>query len=173
MELPNSKKPGISDPPPLESTVEVAAGTDTSGEVLPFHTFSQDEILLTDLMTKTIALSGKFDGSPELGVLIAGKTPLTQSSLENLFSSCKVEKKFQNDVYSEYLLDGERGGTGEIKIMAVYPATEDHVRKYRMQKLRFVLETPELYETVTKPYIERKLFSLEVFMQVYKAMLFV
>lgn len=130
-------------------------------ETLPFHIFTS-EVLYSDPLTKTIALTGKFDGSTDVGVLFAEKSPLTHSSIQQLLASCKVDKKFQNDVYSQYVLEGKQGSAGEVKVTMVYPATEDHVKKYAVQKLRFVLETPQLYQKVTKPFIEKKSFSLDV-----------
>ena len=39
------------------------------------------------------------------------------------------------------------------KINIIYPATETHIKKYRQQKKRVVLETPELYQKIVLPYI--------------------
>lgn len=140
-------------------------------EILPFHKFTS-EVLYADPLTKTIAVSGKFSDSTELGVIVAEKTPLTHSSLQRLFCSYKVEKKFQNDVYSQYVLDSEKGGAGEVRVTTVYPATDEHVKKYGAQKRRFVRETPELYQNVTKPFIERQSFSLDVCKLVVSGLLF-
>ncbi|PFH45423.1 hypothetical protein AMATHDRAFT_71698 [Amanita thiersii Skay4041] len=41
----------------------------------------------------------------------------------------------------------------DVKINVICPATDIHVRKYSRQEQVIVHETPELYETVVKPYI--------------------
>jgi len=42
----------------------------------------------------------------------------------------------------------------DVKITIISPATEVHVNKYSYQKHVMISETPELYERVTKPFID-------------------
>ncbi|KAG7444378.1 scavenger mRNA decapping enzyme [Guyanagaster necrorhizus] len=42
---------------------------------------------------------------------------------------------------------------GDVKIDIICPATDDHVWKYSPQKSTLVRETPELYASVVRPYI--------------------
>ncbi|KAH8083285.1 scavenger mRNA decapping enzyme [Cristinia sonorae] len=42
----------------------------------------------------------------------------------------------------------------DVKINIIHPATEVHIRKYSAQELRMVHETAELYERITKPYMD-------------------
>ncbi|KAI0825974.1 scavenger mRNA decapping enzyme [Irpex lacteus] len=42
----------------------------------------------------------------------------------------------------------------DVKINVIYPATEVHIRKYTKQTITMVQETPEIYSTVVKPYID-------------------
>ena len=133
-----------------------------SSGLFPFDKFDF-QVLCSDPLTKTATLSGKFDdNADEFGVIVAEKVPLTQSSLQDFFAKCEVEKTFQNDIYAQYRLGNDRSGAGELKAMIVYPATQKHLEKYGAQKHRMVLETPELYESITKPYIETHPMSLEV-----------
>lgn len=44
----------------------------------------------------------------------------------------------------------------------IYPATQNHIEKYKRQELYIIDETYELYQQVTLPYIESKSLSLEV-----------
>lgn len=46
------------------------------------------------------------------------------------------------------------GESPAAKVNLIYPATETHIKKYRQQLKRIVVETPELYEQVVAPYIE-------------------
>ena len=76
--------------------------------------------------------------------------------------SSQVERKFQNDIYSQYILDCKEGGLGEMRVMTVYPATEKHIQEYETQTTRFVTETPEDYQQITKPFAQEQSFSLDV-----------
>lgn len=130
---------------------------------LPFHDFSVDRILFTDARRKTICVLGKFNGLTEPGIVVAEKQPLTESSLGHFFSpSSKVEKIFQNDIYSQYILDSSEGGLGEMRVTTVHPATEKHIRKYGSQRQKLVSETPEDYVKITKPYALEQSLSLDV-----------
>lgn len=40
------------------------------------------------------------------------------------------------------------------KVNLIYPATETHVRKHTDQRFHMVVETPAVYELVTRPFIE-------------------
>lgn len=136
----------------------------------PFYEFVPGRVLFNDPRSKTICLLGECGGSEseeacERGIVIAEKQPLTESSLLPLFSSASAaskEKKFQNDVYAQYVIDCGEGGLGEMRVTTVYPATEKHVQKYEAQKRRVVLETPASYREITKPYAEQQSLSLDV-----------
>jgi m7GpppX diphosphatase len=130
--------------------------------LFPFHEFATDRILFTDPRSKSICVLGSCVGSGERGIIVAEKQPLTESTLPHLLLSSSPKKKFQNDVYSQYLLDCKQGGLGEIRVTTVYPATDKHVQKYESQKRRFVLETPASYEEITKPFAEKQSLSLNV-----------
>ncbi len=152
--------------------VPEAAGNDEISEQLedgvmanafPFHKLDF-EVLYSDPLTKTITLSGKLeDNADQLGVIVAEKVPLTRLSMSHLFTNAaKVEKTFQNDIYSQYKLDSSSGGGGEVKVMTVFPATQKHLEKYGPQNKRMVQETPQMYQQITKPYVLTQAMSLEV-----------
>jgi m7GpppX diphosphatase len=44
----------------------------------------------------------------------------------------------------------------DLKINLIYPCTEQHVRKYSKQGVRFVLETPEIYRDHVRPFMRAK-----------------
>lgn len=163
-----STGPGLIDTAGLEPPNSKKARLETLQEPLnkefpdfPFHKFKVDRVLFTDPKSKRISVVGSLDGCQEQGVVVAEKLPITKSSLPSLFSPSSSEKQFGNDVYSQYILNCKHG-LGEVKAMTVYPANEDHVRKYEAQKLRIVLETPEDYQKITKPFAEKRSFSLDV-----------
>jgi len=114
-------------------------------------------------MTKTMTVTGKFNADSEnFGILVAEKLPLTVPSMRALLASSKIEKTFQNDIYSQYKLEDNSGGAGEVKVVTVYPATQKHLEKYGPENKRMVLETPEQYENITKPYVLEHSMALEV-----------
>ena len=155
---PPSKKSKMAENEPGSNGIQ---GDENSG-LFPFHKF-KFEALCTDPLTKIMTVTGKFNAdSEEYGVVVAEKLPLTEQSMRELFASSKVEKTFQNDIYSQYKLESKSGGAGEVKVITVYPATEKHLEKYGPQSKRMVLETPELYEKITKPYIRSQAMALDV-----------
>ncbi|KAK0457776.1 scavenger mRNA decapping enzyme [Desarmillaria tabescens] len=48
----------------------------------------------------------------------------------------------------------EQQPQGDVKIDIICPATDDHIRKYSPQKSTLVRETPELYTSIVRPYID-------------------
>lgn len=139
---------------------------DGDDSMFPFHKFRTNRVLFTDPRSKSICVLGSCENGAgaelERGIVVAEKQPLTECSLVQLFSPTLMEKKFQNDVYSQYVLNYKEGGLGEVRVTTVYPATDKHVQKYEAQKRRFVLETPASYRQITKPFAEKQSLSLDV-----------
>jgi len=48
-----------------------------------------------------------------------------------------------------------------VKSTVIYPATDKHIEKYSICQKYLINETPDLYETVTLPYITSSQFSLD------------
>ena len=131
-------------------------------KLLPFSEFRVDRVLFTKPENKSISLLGKFAGSDENGVLVVEKQPITEDSIKGLLSSdATVNSSFHNNIYSQYVVRGGRG-LGEVRVMGVYPATEEHIAKYSDQQLHMVHESPHLYQTVTKPFIKSQAFAVKV-----------
>ena len=148
-------------------------GSESNNNHFPFQQFQAHRTLFSDPRTKSICVLGGFtntnqqqQGQRGQGIVIAEKQPLTESSLSHLFSASspevQVRKKFQNDVYSQYVLECKEGGVGEVRVTTVYPATEAHVTKYEAQYCRLVRETPDNYLSITKPFAVKQTLSLDV-----------
>ncbi len=135
----------------------------TADSHLAFHKFEIEKTILVNPQSKLIAVVGKFLGNTEdQGVLVVEKQPLTESSLKCLLSpEAKITKNFQNDIYSQYVLDCP-GGVGEVKMTSMYPATEAHVKKYSEQALVMVRESPSDYQNITKPFIVNHPLGIDV-----------
>ena len=131
-------------------------------KLLPFSEFSVDRVLFMKPDNKSISLLGRFAGSDKNGVLVVEKQPITEDSIKGLLSrDTTVTSSFHNDIYSQYVVLGGRG-LGEVRVMGVYPATEEHIAKYSDQQFHMVHESPHLYQSITKPFIQSQSFAVEV-----------
>ena len=68
----------------------------------------------------------------------------------------RLETIGQNDVYTwvlGYQKDGSQGGA-HSKLTLICPAGNGVVEKYSAHERRMIIETPQLYEKVTEPWIE-------------------
>ena len=131
-------------------------------KLLSFGDFSLERVLCKRPENKMITLLGKFAGSDEKGVLVVEKQPISEDCVKGLLScEAKVNSSFHNDIYSQYVVEGACG-LGEVRVMGVYPATDSHISKYSEQNLHMVHETPQIYQSVTKPFIQKQAFTLEV-----------
>ena len=136
--------------------------SDSSSKPLPFSEFRVDRVLFVKAENKSISLLGKLSGSEDNGILVVEKQPITEGSVRELFScDATVNSSFHNNVYSQHVVVGGRG-LGEVRVLGVYPATEEHIAKYSDQKLHMVHETPQLFQTITKPFIKSQAFAIEV-----------
>lgn len=49
-----------------------------------------------------------------------------------------------------------------VKATVICPASEKHIQKYETQQIHIIEETPEVYQTVTLPYLEKEQLGLQV-----------
>ena len=49
-----------------------------------------------------------------------------------------------------------------LKAVVIHPATEKHIQKYTDQKSYIVMETGEDYKNITKPFLAKQQFSIQV-----------
>ncbi|OLN95713.1 m7GpppX diphosphatase [Colletotrichum chlorophyti] len=125
--------------------------------------FKLDRVLNQDQAGRRISLLGTIDTKPALLILerapfptdssYLAATPATLSSIANLGA---------NDIYHWYLASSGRTSTApdpslaDLKINLIYPCTETHIKKYSKQGVRLVTETPQLYASHIRPYMQRK-----------------
>ena len=70
----------------------------------------------------------------------------------------------KNDIYHWFLASTSTGTLpqhADAKITLIYPASEQHIRKYTQQRLRMVTETPEMYREKVQPYVQSKAGKLQ------------
>ena len=100
-------------------------------------------------------------------MIIVEKSPFVADHLTSMLESgAQLDTVFRDDIYSQHLM---RVGTplDQGKFTIICPCTEKHMRKYCKQELYIIRETPEDYETITKPFIQRHQFDLQVYGRVY------
>lgn len=118
--------------------------------------FKYKETLGTNSLMKTITLLGTIDDKDAIVTL--QKLQFTED--EDFFKDLGVDDIRNldcNDVYSWNVATviqdiNSRPGA---KINVIYPATETHIKKYRTQKRKVIVETPEMYKRAVVPYIEK------------------
>ncbi|PWW72188.1 scavenger mRNA decapping enzyme [Tuber magnatum] len=120
--------------------------------------FSFTRVLNQDTKTKVVNLLGEIESTP--AILIAEKTAfnITGTHLTKFSHDLhlpKVSLIDRNDIYHSFLAT-QNSEYGEVRLTLIFPATETHIRKYTHQELRVVVETPEIYRELVKPYVEEK-----------------
>ncbi|XP_029158900.1 m7GpppX diphosphatase [Nylanderia fulva] len=126
--------------------------------------FKVTKVLQNNCVRKSICIEGTFeDREGSAVVLLEQKSfPNDKLSLEKGFFDGKTlfRKHFTNDIYRNYdCFPAEEQNS--IQTTVIYPATQNHIEKYKKQEVYMIDETYELYQQVTLPYIESKSFSFE------------
>ncbi|KAJ3343456.1 hypothetical protein HDU93_008115 [Gonapodya sp. JEL0774] len=133
--------------------------------------FVFERVLSEDTTTRNITILGTLpsseDPSKHLPAIIrVDKTALPKESAKDLVGHILGELQVidHNDVYTwinarTRLPDSNIESDGisipaDWKLFLIHPATTQHIAKYSEQDRVFVRETPELYENVTRKYIE-------------------
>ncbi|ORX52003.1 HIT-like protein [Hesseltinella vesiculosa] len=114
--------------------------------------FSYERTLSQDTQRKVVHLLGQVQG--KACIVTVEKLFFDESVLPILTNRVDhVEEEVQNNIYGWCLghLDLKAMDT---RIKYVYPATELHIRKHEQQQRCLIVETPRLYEEITKPYID-------------------
>ncbi|KAM4621358.1 m7GpppX diphosphatase [Polymixia lowei] len=124
----------------------------------PLSGFKTTTVLRDSAREKNIFIHGKL-GDQE-AVVILEKTPISEDTLAEMFSSSRLKLEMRNDIYSTYQLQPP-ADLNKIKTTVVCPATEKHLKKYQRQESYLVEETGEDYRSITLPYIQQQSFSVQ------------
>ncbi|PZC72801.1 hypothetical protein B5X24_HaOG210564 [Helicoverpa armigera] len=130
---------------------------------LELKDFETEKILNNNTFRKTVCVQGKFKDKSGVALLVLEKNAFKEEDLNNDgYFSVDTELKtfFQNDIYGNYECF-PRSSLNGIKTSIIYPATEKHIAKFSQQETHIVLETPELYNKLTLPHIEKEQFNLQ------------
>jgi len=159
----NADKNGISDKSTGDNTSSKDSEKSTKDAVSlsDFSKFKFRRVLNDNSSKKLIFVEGEFSGSDGAAVVILEKQPFSVETVPQLFTKdTSLDKIFQNDIYGNYMATLPPQ-LNLVKSTIVHPATEKHIKKYMKEKVYIIEETAELYNTVTKPYVESQPTSIK------------
>ncbi|KAJ2943070.1 hypothetical protein O0L34_g18761 [Tuta absoluta] len=125
--------------------------------------FIPEKILNNNTNRKTVCVLGKFKDKSGVGLILLEKNAFKEEELDNsgYFSvDCELRTFFQNDIYGNFECFPKPSLNG-VKTTIIFPATEKHIAKFAQQEVHIVLETPELYQKLTLPHLEKEQFNLQ------------
>lgn len=126
--------------------------------------FKLERLLNQDQAGRRTSLCGTIDGQPALLVLERAPFPNSRDYLGSIAGSLRTLKNLgANDIYHWYMASSGAiahahgdDDFADLKINLIYPCTEQHVKKYSKQGVRFVNETPEIYRDKIRPHMQAK-----------------
>lgn len=116
--------------------------------------FQAVRLLKSDPQTKTVAVLGTIDGQDAIVSLEKLAFAFDEFKFDQVVESLKTINT--NDIYywSQANLVQNLEEVPGAKVNLIFPATETHIRKYSTQKLHYIVETAETYNSKVKPFIE-------------------
>ena len=127
--------------------------------------FKFDRLLNQDQSGRRITLFGSISQEPALLTLERSAFPSSTADVTSLLDRItSITNLGANDIYRWYMsnlnssnLHSSTTTSPDLKINLIYPCTSSHVRKYSTQRIHYVLETPGIYTTYVRPYIQSQL----------------
>jgi m7GpppX diphosphatase len=115
---------------------------------------------IQDQAGRRSSLLGKIDDQPALLILERAPFPTSTDYLGSVPGSlASLRNLGANDIYHWYMGSSGPGGDeafADLKINLIYPCTEQHIKKYSKQGVRFVTETPAIYKDKVQPFMLEK-----------------
>uniref|UniRef100_A0A915DUF6 m7GpppX diphosphatase n=1 Tax=Ditylenchus dipsaci TaxID=166011 RepID=A0A915DUF6_9BILA len=141
----------------------VVACKDKSSQVAfsDLTNFTFKEILGGDVARKAIFVHLEHIEEKKPAILICDKHPFVEDGgvIEEWVKGSKLRLLSSNSIYGNYeMLLPEK--FNEVKSTFIYPATQNHIEKYRRQDVFMIYETPEDYEKITLQYINESHMSV-------------
>ncbi|KAI3401325.1 hypothetical protein diail_11408 [Diaporthe ilicicola] len=125
--------------------------------------FKLERLLNQDQAGRRASLYGTIDGQPALLVLERAPFPSSHDYLGSIAGNLRTLKNLgANDIYHWYMASSgaidhaQSDDFADLKINLIYPCTEQHIKKYSKQGVRFVTETPEIYRDKIRPHMQAK-----------------
>lgn len=115
--------------------------------------------IIIDQGGRRITLLGTIDSSPALLTAERAAFPTDVETLQAFHTAlANVKKLGDNDIYRWYLASSGQAiaDPPDLKLNLICPCTEQHIKKYSPQLLRMVTETPQIYKSHVRPYMQKK-----------------
>ncbi|KAF2659203.1 scavenger mRNA decapping enzyme [Lophiostoma macrostomum CBS 122681] len=121
--------------------------------------FQLTRLLNQDQAGRRISLLGTIDSQP--AILLAERAAFaTDNDHLTTFSTSlsSIKNLGANDIYSWFLAHSKSTSDQppDLKLNLIYPCTDSHIKKYSAQGLRVVTETPEIYASYIRPFMQQK-----------------
>ncbi|XP_053620792.1 m7GpppX diphosphatase [Plodia interpunctella] len=154
----------VLEPPSCKKT-KIDRQNENGGSVdhLELKDFIAEKILKNNTNSKTVCIQGKFRDKSGVALVLLEKNAFREEELNETGYFCPdtvLQTYFQNDIYGNYVCF-PKSSVNSVKTTIIYPATEKHIVKFSQQEVHIVLETPELYNKLTLPHIEKEHFNLQ------------
>ncbi|KAL2039918.1 hypothetical protein N7G274_007321 [Stereocaulon virgatum] len=120
--------------------------------------FKLDRILNQDQNGRRVTLLGSINSAPAILTAERAAFPADLSTLQAFHSALtQINNLGDNDIYRWYLASSgiTESAPPDLKLNLIYPCTDKHIKKYSPQTVRMVTETPEIYKTHVRPYMQR------------------
>ncbi|EON61018.1 hypothetical protein W97_00228 [Coniosporium apollinis CBS 100218] len=126
--------------------------------------FTLDRVLNQDQAGRRIVLSGSIASKPAILLAERAAFPSDHDHLSRFSTSLSHIKNLgANDIYHWYLACTSTSPSSDLaaqppdlKLNLIYPCTDQHVKKYSQQGIRLVTETPQIYASHVRPYMQAK-----------------
>ncbi|KAF2273549.1 scavenger mRNA decapping enzyme [Westerdykella ornata] len=137
---------------------EIAAHAES---LIPKFQFTR--LLNQDQAGRRISLLGTIESQPALLTAERAAFAIDNDHLMSFPTSLSTIKNLgANDIYHWFLAssrtsqDDTRSQPPDLKLNLIYPCTEQHIKKYSAQGLRMVTETPSIYASYIRPFMQQK-----------------
>ncbi|RVE49925.1 hypothetical protein evm_005393 [Chilo suppressalis] len=136
-----------------------------SNDQLKLKDFIPEKTLNNNTSKKIVCIQGKFKDKSGVALILFEKNAFKDEDLNKsnggyFTQDTKLVTYFQNDIYGNYECYPPSSLNG-VKTTIIYPATEKHIAKYSAQTVHLIAETPELYQKLTLPFIQKEQFHLQ------------
>ncbi|PGH26851.1 hypothetical protein AJ80_01432 [Polytolypa hystricis UAMH7299] len=121
--------------------------------------FKVERLLNQDQHDRRISVLGSIDDSPALLIVERAAFVSDLGSLKAFHAAlANIANLGANDIYRWYLASTGQNHVSppDLKINLIWPCTEQHILKYSAQKVRMVTESPEIYASHVRPYMQSK-----------------
>ncbi|EPY53799.1 m7G(5')pppN diphosphatase [Schizosaccharomyces cryophilus OY26] len=141
----------------LEQLITKMSEATSVEKVRLLQNFQFEKVLKEDTKNKIVTLYGYIENKVALLLLEKTAFDLHCIKLQEIPDYIQETRLVQNnDVFHWYLSTFLQNNDSlpSVKSTLIWPAAENHIRKYSDQKRRMIRETPEMYLRIVKPFVE-------------------